>query len=126
MSSGRTQWERAHDSVAPARLRATAGAARAAQSAGAVVAVAADPAAAAPHRFPADTAAVRHHAEGGAAAAYAVVADLAAIDARRAGDHRRRGPALESAGRDLDRQGFAGAADRRRLPGGRDLGRPHA
>ena len=36
------------------------------------------------------------------------------------------GPAVESAGRDLDRQGAARAADRRRLPGRRHLGRAHA
>ena len=66
-----------------ARLRAAAGAARAVEPAGPVVAVAAHSAAAAPHRFPADTAPVRHHAEGRDAAAHAVVAHAAAADAGR-------------------------------------------
>ena len=41
--------------------------------------------------------------------AHAVVAHAAAADARRARHHRRRRPAVESAGRDLDRQGAARA-----------------
>ncbi len=86
----------------PARLRPAAGAARAVESAGAVVAAAAHSAAAAPHRLPADAAAVRHRAQGGDAAAHAVVAHAAAFDARRARDHRRRRPAVESAGCDLE------------------------
>ena len=97
-----------------------------AQPAGAVVAAAADPAAAAPHRFRADPAPVRPHAQGGDAAAHAVVAHAAAPDARRAGDHRGRRAAVASAGRDRGRQGAAGAADRRRLSGGRHLGCAHA
>ena len=82
-----------------ARLRPAAGAARPARPAGAVVAAAAHSAAAAPHQFPADAAAVRHRAEGGDAGAHAVVADAAAAHARRAGHHRRRRAAVESAGR---------------------------
>ena len=39
---------------------------------------------------------------------------------------RRGGPALESAGRDIRRRQGAGAADRRRLVGGRELGCAHS
>ena len=66
-----------------ARLRPAAGAARTARPAGAVVAAAAGSAAAAPHQFPADPAAVRDRAEGRDAGAHAVVAHAAAADARR-------------------------------------------
>ena len=43
----------------------------------------------------------------------------------RAGHHRRGRPAVESAGRDLERRQGAGAADRRRLVGGGELGCAH-
>src|SRR3954453_20847088 len=87
-----------------ARLRAAAGAARPAQSAGAVVAVATYPAAAAPGRVSADAAVVRHQAEGRHAGPYAVVADLAAADAGDARHPRRRRSVVESTGREHNRR----------------------
>ena len=80
----------------PLGFAAAAGAARPAEPAGAVVAAAADSAAADAHRLSADAAAVRHQAEGGDAAAHAVVAHAAAPDACDAGDPRRRRSAVES------------------------------
>src|SRR6202043_1665732 len=82
----------AHDGIAgpAARFCGAAGAAGLAEPSDPVVAVAADPAATAPHRLPADPAPVRPHPQGGDAAAHAVVAHAAAPGAGRAGDHRGR------------------------------------
>src|SRR5829696_268492 len=98
--------------MAASRLRAAADAARPAEHSGAVVAAAADPAATAAHRFPADQTTIRHRAEGGDAAAYAMVADALAADARHAGDHRCRGSLMESARGDNHLQGAACPAHR--------------
>ena len=64
-----------HDWRIAARLCRTAGAHWAADPAGAVVAAAADPAAPAPHRLPADAPSARDRAERGNSRARAVVAD---------------------------------------------------
>ena len=118
--------EARHDPRPAARLRPAAGAARPAQPAGAVVAAAAGAAAPAPHRVSADAAAVRHRAEGRDAGAHAVVADAAAADAGGAGHHRGRRAVVESAAGDRQPRRADAAADRRRLGGGRDLGRAPA
>src|SRR6266536_6642800 len=96
-----------YDRGSAARLRPAAGAARAIGTPRAVVAVAADPAAAAPDRVPADAPLVRHCAARGDPVAYAVVADPAAIGACRAHDLRLRGSAVEAAARDRHQGGPA-------------------
>src|SRR5262245_13929811 len=115
-----------HDRGASARLRAAAGPARATEPARSVVAAAPYSPAAAPDRIPADATPVRHRTARGDAAAHAVVAHAAALTARRAGDHRRRGAVVESAGCDLEQQGTARALDRRRLSRRTHVGRAHA
>src|SRR5262245_26414470 len=82
----------------PARLRVAARAHRAPEPAGAVVAPAPHSAAATPHPLPADAAPFRHRPEGRDAGAHTLVADVAAADARRARDHRRRRAVVEPAG----------------------------
>src|SRR3954471_6975286 len=114
------------DVVAPAWLRTAANVARPVEHSGPVVAVAVDPATATPHRFPADTIAVRHRAEGGNAAANAVVADPVAADARHARHPRGCGTIVESTSGDCHLQGAAGAAHRRRLPRRRNLEHAYA
>src|SRR4029077_4011610 len=114
--------EGAHDRGLPLGLRAGAGAARAAQPAGAVVAVAAHSAAPAPAAARPGEAAARHSAEGRDAGAHAVVAALAAPHPRRAADRRGGRPVVESAARDLAGFRSARTADRRRLGRRRHLG----
>src|SRR5205823_3795178 len=104
-----------HDRRFPARVRAAAGAARAAQPAGAVVAAAARPAAPAPAAAGSGKAAARHRAEGRNAGAHAVVAHAAAPHARGTADLRGGRTVVESAARDLAGLRTARAADRRRL-----------
>src|ERR1700674_2290847 len=114
-----------HDGPA-ARLRAAAGAARTAQPAPIVVAVAVDHAAAAAPRISPDAAVVRHHAEGRYAGAHAMVAHIAAADADRFGDRGRCWTDVEPVGRDIRRRRAAGPADRRWLRAGGDMAGPAA
>src|SRR5712691_13103906 len=90
-TAGRTAWRlRGRHDGPSARLRAAAGAARPAQTAGAVVDLAAHSAAAAARRVSADAALVRHQAEGRHTGPHTVVADLAAARAVDARHPRRR------------------------------------
>src|SRR6516225_3369473 len=87
-----------HDRRYPARLCRTPGAHRATDATGTVVAAAARASAPAPYRFSADTAVDGNRAARRNPGADAMVADAVASPARRLGDHRRRRPAVESAG----------------------------
>src|ERR1700756_2822089 len=100
-----------HDGFS-AWLCAAPRASRAVESAGFVVAAAVDTATAAPDRLSADPTAVRYSAARRGAAAPAVVADAAALDARHCRDHRGGRAAVESAGCYDDRKGAAGPPHR--------------
>ena len=76
--------------------------------------------------FPPTRLLVRNRAEGRNAVAHAVVADLVAADAGRAGHLRRRRSVVESAARGVEQGSAAAHPDRRRLGGGRRLGRAAA
>src|SRR5262249_44978051 len=119
-------WEPSHDPMAPARLCAANGPARIVEPSGPVVAVASRSAAAAAHYVSSDAPFVRNLAQTGDAATHALVADIAALDPCRAGDRCCRRTVVESAACDFQREVIDGGSCRRRLPGGRQLGHPHA
>ena len=122
----RWRTRRSHDRRASDRLHLAAAAAGAADAADPVVAVAADPAAAAAHRLSADAHPHGNRAQGGDAGAHALVAHAAAAAAGGPDHHRGRRPGVEPAGAGRARSRSDRADRRLGLGRGGAMERAHA